>query len=65
MMTRAMKTWLTDHGLTAIQVANRAGMDIRKMYRQLGGRAPVQKELTDTLCGIFGITEQEYQEAIP
>lgn len=65
MMTRAMKAWLTDHGLTAVQVADRAGVNIRKMYRQLGGRAPVQQELTDTLCKIYGMTPAEMQEAIP
>lgn len=63
-MTVSMRRWLTDHGLTGAQVADRAGVRVRDFYEQLSGRAPVQPELTTTLRSIYGMTEAEYREAV-
>jgi predicted transcriptional regulator len=64
-MTLKMKKWLHEHGLTAVQVAQKAGLLIPDMYRQLSGTMPVNPALRDTLCGIYGMTSAEYREAIP
>lgn len=64
-MTPNMKRWLHEHGLTAVQVAERAGILVPDMYRQLSGTMPVNPALRDTLCGIYGMSEDEYREAIP
>ena len=64
-MTQKMKKWLHDHGLTAVQVAERAGILVPDMYRQLSGGMAPDPALRDTLCGIYGMTSAEYREAIP
>lgn len=64
-MTNEMKKWLHDHGLTAVQVAERAGILVPDMYRQLSGGMKPDPSLRDTLCGIYGMTSAEYREAIP
>lgn len=63
-MTPNMKRWLTDHGLTAVQVADKAGVRIRDLYDSLSGKRPVQPELQSTLRSVYGMTEQEYREAV-
>ena len=64
-MTAAMKKFLRDRGLTAVQVAGRAGILVPDIYRQLNGGMKPDPALRDTLCGIYGMTSKEYQEAIP
>ena len=64
-MTPNMKRWLHEHGLTVVQVAQKAGLLIPDMYRQLSGTMPVNPALRDTLCGIYGMSADEYREAIP
>lgn len=63
-MTAQMRRWLTAHGLTAVQVADKAGVRIRDLYDSLSGRRPVQPELQSTLLGVYGMTEAEYREAV-
>ena len=63
-MTANMRRWLTDHGLTAVQVADMAGIRIRDLYDSLSGRRPVQSELRTTLRSVYGMTEAEYREAV-
>ena len=64
-MTPTMKRWLHEHGLTAVQVAERAGILVPDIYRQLSGGMTPDPSLRDTLCGVYGMTAKEYQEAIP
>ena len=64
-MTKEMKKWLHDHGLTAVQVAERAGILVPDIYRQLSGGMVPNPSLRDTLCGVYGMTSAEYREAIP
>lgn len=64
-MTPNMKRWLHEHGLTTVQVAQKAGLLIPDMYRQLSGTMPVNPALRDTLCGVYGMTQREFREAIP
>lgn len=65
MMTGTMKRWIHDHGLTGAAIAAMAGMQKRAFYDQLSGIKPAQPELRKTLLGIYGMTEQEYEEAMP
>ena len=65
-MTKCMKEWLHDHGLTAVAVMDRIGItDRHDQSRILNGKKKAPKELHDTLCRIYGMTEAEYKEAIP
>lgn len=64
-MTERMRGWLRDHGLTATQVADKAGVSHRDLYDELNGKKPVEPELTTTLRRIYGMSEQEYREAVP
>lgn len=65
-MTSYMKKWLNERGLTAMQVAEKAGLYIpTDIYRQLNGSMPVSSALRETLIGVYGMTAKEYQEAIP
>lgn len=64
-MKMAMKRWLREHGTTAARVAELAGVDRPKLYRWLRGDQEAGPELRQTLCGILGMTEQEYQEVVP
>ena len=65
-MTDKMKTWLHEHGLTATQVAERAGLICKRdVWRMLSGRKPLDDELKATLIRVYGMTEQELKEAIP
>lgn len=63
-MTPKMKHWLRDRGLCASHVARRAGVENYEFYRMLGGHKPVAPEVRYTLTVIFGMTEQEYKEAL-
>ena len=63
-MTPKMKHWLRDRGLCASQVARRAGVTNYDFYRMLRGQKPVTIEVRQTLTNIFGMTEQEYKEAL-
>lgn len=63
-MTPKMKTWLRDRGLCAVDVARKAGIRYYDFYRMLRGQKPVTIEVRQTLTGIFGMTEQEYKEAL-
>ena len=64
-MTLKMNTWLHEHGLTAVQVAERAGILVPDIYRQLSGGMAPDPSLRDTLCGVYGMTADEYREAMP
>lgn len=64
-MTLKMRMWLREHGVTAARICDVAGVDRPKLYRWLRGEQEAGPELHRTLCGIFGMTEQEYQEAVP
>lgn len=63
-MTPKMKTWLRDRGLCAVDVARRAGVTNYDFYRMLRGQKPIAPEVHQTLTVIFGMTEQEYKEAL-
>ena len=63
-MTPKMKAWLRDRGLCAAHVARRAGVTNYGFYRMLRGQKPVTIEVRQTLTNIFGMTEQEYKEAL-
>lgn len=64
-MTSKMKRWLHDRGITAVEVANKAGVPRADLYRQLRGTMPVAPELRHTLLRTFGMTPREYEEVIP
>lgn len=63
-MTQAFKSWLADHGLTALDVARRSGIARRDMYRILSGSKAVPFELKHTLQRIYGMTDAEYKETV-
>lgn len=62
-MTKMLRTWLSDHGLTALDVARRSGIARRDMYRILSGSKAVPYELKYTLKRIYGMTDAEFREA--
>lgn len=62
-MTQALKTWLAERGLTALDVARRSGIARRDMYRILSGSKAVPFELKYTLQRIYGMTDAEFREA--
>lgn len=62
-MTKALRTWLSERGLTALDVARRSGIARRDMYRILSGSKAVPYELKHTLTRIYGMTDAEYREA--
>lgn len=62
-MTQEFKSWLADHGLTALDVARRSGIARRDMYRILSGSKAVPYELKYTLQRIYGMTDAEFREA--
>lgn len=62
--TQAFKSWLADHGLTALDVARRSGIARRDMYRILSGGKAVPFELKHTLQRIYGMTDAEYKETV-
>ena len=62
-MTKALRTWLSERGLTALDVARRSGIARRDMYRILSGSKAVPFELKHTLQRIYGMTDAEYREA--
>lgn len=64
-MTLKMRMWLHEHGVTAVRLGELVGVDTPKLYRWLRGDQEPGPELRQTLCGILGMTEQEYQEAVP
>lgn len=63
-MTKMLRTWLSDHGLTALDVARRSGIARRDMYRILSGSKAVPYELKYTLQRIYGMTDAEYKETV-
>lgn len=65
-MTKAMKRFIMGRGITALTLAERCGLVVKRdIYDMLNGFVPPSKELHDVLCGIYGMTEQEFQEAMP
>ena len=64
-MRPEMKRWLHDHGLTASRVANVARISYPNLYRQLSGRMKPDPALRDALISVFGMTVQEFREAVP
>ena len=65
-MTAKMKQWLHDHGITGLDVMRKAGIYNRHyFYRVINGTYPAPKQLHDTLCCVFGMTEEEWREAMP
>ncbi|MBQ5339787.1 MAG: helix-turn-helix transcriptional regulator [Oscillospiraceae bacterium] len=64
-MTLKMRKWIHEHGVTAARIGELAGVEPQKLYRWLRGEQEPGPELRATLCGIFGMTDQEYQEAVP
>lgn len=62
-MTPKMRTWLSEHGLTALDVARRSGIAKRDMYRIMSGQKAVPFELKHTLLRIYGMTDAEFREA--
>ena len=65
-MTAAMKKFLHERGLTAVQVAERAGIPFpTDIWRMLSGGMPMHQNIKETLCRIYGMTEQEWKEAAP
>lgn len=65
-MTSKMKEWLHDRGLTLLQVSKRAGIIIpRDCYKMLSGRKKFDPKLKTTLIRVYGMTEKEFQEAVP
>ena len=65
-MTLKMKTWLHEHGLTATAIMRAAGIfNTHDLYRMLNGTKQVAPELLETLCGVYGMTDQELREVLP
>ena len=65
-MTQTMKRFLTWRGITATTIADRAGLAVqRDIYGMLWGFIEPAPELHDVLCGIYGMTEEEYADAFP
>lgn len=65
-MKAEMKHWLSDHGLTALQVAQRAGLPMpTDIWRMLRGGMPMHPNLKPTLCSVYGMTEAEWKEVAP
>lgn len=62
-MTKMLRTWLSERGLTALDVARRSGIARRDMYRILSGQKAVPFELKHTLLRIYGMTDDEFREA--
>ena len=63
-MTPKMKAWLRDRGLCAVDVARKAGIRYYDFYRMIDGKKSIAPEVHETLTNIFGMTEQEYKEAL-
>lgn len=62
-MTAMLKAWLSERGLTALDVARRSGIAQLDMYRILSGSKDVPFELKHTLQRIYGMTDAEFREA--
>ncbi len=63
-MTQALKTWLAERGLSAIDIARKSGIKRRDLYRMLDGSKAVPFELKHTLTRIYGMTDAEYKETV-
>ena len=63
-MTRAMKAWLSEHGLTATDIARALGWKDTTMYYVLAGHRAPPSELHDILCNVYGMTEEEFKGAM-
>ena len=65
-MNEHMKRFLMSHGLTALDVAQKAGMEVQSdIYAMLSGRKEPSYELRSTLQNVYGMTDAEYAAAIP
>lgn len=65
-MTEAMKRFIMGRGITALTLAERCGMCVpRDIYMILWGYKAPTPELHDVLCGIYGMTEEEFTAAMP
>lgn len=65
-MKAAMKKFLHERGLTALQVAERAGLPVPSdIWRMLSGERKLHPAFKETLCRIYGMTEAEWKEARP
>mgnify|MGYP002627265445 CR=1 FL=1 len=63
-MTTDMKQWLSEHGLTATQIADALGWKHWRMWGVLSGRLPAPRELQGLFCGVYGMTASEYENLI-
>ena len=68
-MKREFRKWMTEHGVTAVQIAEKAEIEEpREIWHILSGRKkPPQgtfEKLHDTLIRVYGMSEAEYKEAV-
>ena len=65
-MKSAMKKFLHERGLTELQVAERAGLPVPSdIWRMLSGERKLHPAFKETICGIYGMTQKECEEAHP
>ena len=65
-MKAAMKKWLHEHGVTALQVAERSEMPSQtEIWRMLRGERKMHPSFKETIIRIYGMTEAEWKEAAP
>ncbi len=65
-MKAKMKHWLSERGLTALQVAKRAEIPMpTDIWRMLSGQMPLHPNFKRTLCTVYGMTEAEWKEVRP
>lgn len=68
-MTREMKQWLRDRGLTASKVADNIGVSRNEFYTMLDGRvswwmSTSYDKVRHALINYYGMTEQEFRSFI-
>lgn len=63
-MTKAMKSWLSEHGLTATNIADAMGYKYSRIYRILDGRLKPPAEFREMMIDVYGMTEEEYKGAM-
>ena len=69
-MTPEMKKFLHERGITAMDVARRLNLYVpRDIYGILNGTMCVHhstwSKIKEILCGVYGMTEDEYNAAMP
>ena len=65
-MKAAMKKFLHERGLTALQVAERAGLPVPSdIWRMLRVERKLHPEFKETIIRIYVMTEAEWKEAAP